>query len=144
MNTRSKKTIAVTIGVAAGFAGVLFAGAGPAEAASADQAAAICGSGYYNIDSYGLIKSTIYLEYNGYTDCAVNILLSDHSTPIDINVYLDGPNPSWGGNLDNGSRDSGWYSHYAGPVYTNAPHECIKWGGGDGYMTFNSLLSHCG
>ena len=135
MKTRSKKTIAATLGTTAALAGLMISGAGPAEAASASQAAAICGSGYSPLGAYPLAASIIYISYNGGTDCAVNIKTQNVGTPSETYVYLNGPNASWGGNADNGSWDGGSYSYYAGPVYTYAPHECIYWGGGDGFIS---------
>ena len=135
LGTRTK-ALAV-IGTVTAATAVLGA-AGPAQAASAaSYAAAVCGSGF-SPDSngvFGLGGGTIYVSYNGSTDCAVNIKTQNVGTPSETYVYLNGPNASWGGNADNGSWDGGSYSYYAGPVYTYAPHECIYWGGGDGFIS---------
>lgn len=132
MKAPSRRTIAATASTALVLGGMLLAGAGPAEAASASQAASICGPGYWSIGEADLPGSTIYMSYNGSTDCAVNIKTAFVGTPSEVYVYLEGPNGSWGGNADNGSWDGGEFSYYAGPVYTYAPHECVYFGGGDG------------
>lgn len=151
MNIRSKRTVA-TLGTVVGITGLLIAGASSAQAASADQAASICGSGYYPDGSAVLsagenqpADSIIYISYNGTTDCAVNIKVANVGTPTPMYVYLNGPNASWGGNADNGSWDGGNYSYYAGPIYTNAPGACIYWGGGyDAALTLDAGPDHCG
>ncbi|MBR7825733.1 hypothetical protein KDK95_05395 [Actinospica sp. MGRD01-02] len=135
MNSRTRRVITTAAATTAGLAGVLFAGAGPAAAASASQAAAICGSGYTPLGSYGVGPasspvSIIYVSYNAGTDCVVDIKVADVGTPTEMYTYLNGPNASWGGNADDGSEDVGSYSYYAGPVYTYAPGACIYWGGG--------------
>ncbi|HEV2639463.1 MAG TPA: hypothetical protein VGX23_30270 [Actinocrinis sp.] len=137
MNSRIKRIVTTTAATTVGLAGLLFVGAGPAAAASASQAAAICGSGYTPLNSYGYgvgpldsPVSIIYVSYKNGTDCVVNIKVADVGTPTAMYTYVNGPNASWGGNADDGSEDVGSYSYYAGPVYTYAPSECIYWGGG--------------
>lgn len=144
MKAPSRRTIAATAGTAMVLGGVLLAGTGPAEAASASQAASICGPGYYPLDEVPLDASTLYLSYNGSTDCAVNIKTQFVGTPTSLYVYVQSPNGSWGGNADDGTEDAGSYSYYAGPVYTYAPHDCIDWGGGDGYISRDYEQVHCG
>jgi len=143
MRVRSKRMLITTVSSAAVLSGLVF-GATPAEAASAAQAASICGAGYQPDGQAALAASIIYISYNGSTDCAVNIKTANVGTPSSVYVYLDGPNGSWGGNSDNGSEDAGSFSYYAGPVYTNAPHSCITWGGGDGYISEDYGPDHCG
>ncbi|WP_034263977.1 hypothetical protein [Actinospica robiniae] len=138
MKTRFKHTSAAGLATAAILTGALVAAAGPAQAASQSQAAAICGSGYYPVAEVPLSNSIIYVSYNGSTDCAVNIKTAFVGTPTSTYVYLFGPNGSWGGNADNGAWDGGSYSYYAGPVYTYAPHECVDFGGGDGVRTYDT------
>jgi hypothetical protein len=138
-----KKMIATTLGTTVGLAGLLLAGAGPAEAASADQAAAICGPGYSPLGSDPLAASIIYISYNNGTDCAVNIKTQNVGTPSSVFVHIEGGNPTWGGNDDGGSWDGGDFSYYAGPVYTYAPHTCITWGGGDGYISEDYGPDYC-
>jgi hypothetical protein len=107
-------------------AGALFAAA-PAQAASAaDTAASICGAGFWP-DSNGVFNidgGTIYVSYNGYTDCAVLIKTVDVGTPTPTMVYV-GPN-GYGGNQNNDGMDNGYFTTYAGPVYVDAPGECIE------------------
>lgn len=145
MKVHTKRKLAAAAASTAVLATALVGAAGPAQAASASQAASICGAGYYPIwedDSFP--ASRIYISYNGSTDCAVNIKTDNVGTPSSVYVYLQGPNASWGGNADDGSWDGGNYSYYAGPVYTYAPHDCVYWGGGDGYVSDDWGPGLCG
>ncbi|TQF01637.1 hypothetical protein E6W39_04480 [Kitasatospora acidiphila] len=103
---------------------------GTAAPASASDPASICGPGYYNVWTDNLPASTVYVEFNGSTDCAVNIKTQNIGTPSAVSVYIMGPN----GASPNNGEDYGKYSYYAGPVYAYAPHSCITWGAGDGYI----------
>ena len=110
--------------------GVLFTAA-PAQAESAAQtAASICGAGYWP-DSYGVFSfdgGTIYVSYNGSTDCAVLMKTVDVGTPTPTMVYIglgDGSGGGYGGNQGDG-MDNGDFTTYAGPVYVYAPGECIE------------------
>lgn len=127
-----KRTKALALFCALAAASAVVVGAGPAQADSAAQtAASICGSGYSPDAAYGLQGGTIYVSYNGYTDCAVLIKTVDVGTPTETWVYaaLDSSGTGgYGGN--DGYRDDGSFSYYAGPVRVDAPHKCIEVAGG--------------
>jgi hypothetical protein len=127
---RRTKALAV-IGTLSAAATVL-AGAGPAQAASsASYAASICGSGYWSIGSHSLAGGTIYVSYDGSTDCAVLIKTVDVGTPTETWVYIALDSSGTGGYGGNdGPRDDGNFSAYAGPVYVYAPSTCIEYAGG--------------
>jgi hypothetical protein len=132
MKLRGKSALACSAVGAAGMVALL--GAGPAQAATSQAwyAASICGSGYSPDATFGLQGGTVYVAYNGYTDCAVNIKTVDVGTPTDTWVYIgyDGTGTGgYGGNQGDG-MDSGSFSYYAGPVYVDAPGVCIEVAGG--------------
>lgn len=125
----SKRTPAFALaGVCA--AGALFAAA-PAQAATAAQtAASICGGGYWPDSNgvYGIGGGTIYVSYNGSTDCAVLMKTVDVGTPTATMVYIglgDGSGGGYGGSRGDG-MDNGNFTTYAGPVYVYAPGVCIE------------------
>lgn len=131
MNARTRTAAVLS---ATGLAGSLaLLGAGSAEAATSQAwyAASICGSGYSPDASYGLRGGTIYVSYNGYTDCAVNIKSVDvgSSTYTWVYIGLDSQGGGYGGNNNDG-MDNGSYKYYAGPVYVDAPGTCIEVAGG--------------
>lgn len=133
---KSVKGAALALTSAAALAGSM-AVSSPAMAASTPIGA--CGGGSYHvIDQHKTGSSTIYLLYNGSTNCVVN--------------WLDSPGPQWvevslKRQSDNKEvRDSGSFTTYAGPVKLSAAGTCIKWGGvvGYGYPGWTSPWSHCG
>jgi hypothetical protein len=134
LNTGKRTRTLALIGTLAAATAVVV-GAGPAEAqSSASYAASICGSGYWP-DSNGVFNlqgGTIYVSYNGSTDCAVLIKTAYVGTPTDTWVYiaLDSSGTGGYGGNDNGPRDGGNYSYYAGPVYVYAPSTCVEVAGG--------------
>ncbi|RMI28009.1 serine/threonine protein kinase [Nocardia stercoris] len=118
------------------------AAAGPAEASTAWGAASVCGSGYWPLDQHSLGISTVYLAYNGSTDCVVNWLDTAH----------EGQRTFLGADVETAALrqdDYDFYYHYAGPVRLNAPGQCIYWGGMVGtdanHLSGNwqSGASHC-
>jgi len=127
------KALAV-IGTVTAATAVLGAAA-PAQATSAaSYAAAVCGSGF-SPDSNGVFSldgGTIYVSYNGSTDCAVLMKSAYVGTATNTWVFIEHANGAGGGygGPDNNGDDDGWYTTYAGPVYVYAPHECIEVGGG--------------
>lgn len=131
MKTGKRTTAPALFGALAAAAAVVV-GAGPAQAASsASYAASICGSGYSADAAYGLGGGTIYVSYNGSTDCAVLIKTAYVGTPTDTWVYIALDSSGTGGYGGNdGARDDGSFSSYAGPVYVYAPHTCIEVAGG--------------
>ncbi|MER5420745.1 spore-associated protein A [Streptosporangium roseum] len=130
---RLKQGAALAVATVAALAGTFAAGS-PAMAASSPVAA--CGGGSYHvIDKHDLGKATIYLLYNGSTNCVVNWKDSPNSTWISAFLYKDGgPYPV----------DSGYYSTYAGPVKVSAAGKCITWGGIYGSTGYTSPSEHCG
>ena len=145
---RARKTLAAaaTLVAAAGF-GTLVA----PSAALAVSASGLCGSGYHNIDSHqlkrnGTLVGTIYLSYNGSTDCVV----TEKNTLTSVRTYVDAyVNPEG----TSGNFDADAYYSYAGPIKATAPGVCIFWGGsvsggadpGDSwYVAWDSPRSHCG
>ncbi|MBF6102246.1 hypothetical protein IU510_29960 [Nocardia cyriacigeorgica] len=95
--------------------------AGPANAATP---ASVCGSGYRVIDTHNLGSlATIYLLYNGRTNCAVTWKTAHVGTKTAVMVNLG----IWGQN--SAQVDDGWFAYYAGPVKVDAPGKCIGWGG---------------
>ncbi|WP_406319675.1 spore-associated protein A [Streptosporangium sp. NBC_01639] len=130
---RFKQGAALAVATVAALAGTLAAGS-PAMAASTPIAA--CGGGSYHvIDQHDLGKATIYLMYNGTTNCVV--------------TWKDSPNTEWVGVylvVQGGSYlgDADYYSTYAGPVKLSAKGKCIEWGGVYGSIGYTSPLEHCG
>ncbi|MFI7445338.1 spore-associated protein A [Nonomuraea indica] len=128
-----KQGAALALATVAALAGT-FTTSSPAMAASSPIRA--CGGGSYHvIDKHDLGKATIYLLYNGKTNCVV--------------TWKDRPNSkfvlAWIWARSKGmDRDSGGYSTYAGPVKVSAPGECIKWGGYYDGTEWSSRLEHCG
>ncbi|MEU9834977.1 spore-associated protein A [Streptosporangium sp. NPDC048047] len=115
----------------------------PAMAASSPTAA--CGGGSYRvIDSHAISGlATIYLLYNGSTNCVVTWKSSKYQggyTLTGATIQRKG-----------GSKisDTGSYKIYAGPVKVNAAGTCVSWGGhasnsagvGEGWQ---SSWTHCG
>lgn len=129
----------ITLATGAAVAGAVIAVGGAAEAASSPIAA--CGGGSYHvIDTHALPGATVYLMYNGTTDCVVTWKTADVGTKTHI----------WAGIAkdDNGTYyykyDDNNYAYYAGPVKVNAPHTCIDWGGMSKGQQWFSGTSHCG
>ncbi|WP_228799116.1 hypothetical protein [Nocardia cyriacigeorgica] len=132
----------LALAVAAILTGTL-AIAGPANAATP---ASVCGSGFRVIDTHNLGGlATIYLLYNGRTNCVVTWKTANVGTKTITKAEVaiwDQP----------GSHriDMNMYAYYAGPVKVDAPGKCIMWGGSatrtdhaTGY-NWNSGRSHCG
>ncbi|WP_249358273.1 hypothetical protein [Nocardia cyriacigeorgica] len=97
--------------------------AAPANAASSPVAA--CGGGSYRvIDSHNLDGlATIYLLYNGRTNCVVTWKTAYIGTKTGLRAGVG----IWGANQP--QIDQGFYAYYAGPVKVDAPGKCIGWGG---------------
>ncbi|WP_280235726.1 hypothetical protein [Nocardia cyriacigeorgica] len=119
--------------------------AAPANAASSPIAA--CGGGSYRvIDSYNLSGlATIYLLYNGRTNCAVTWKTQGIGTKTYMGVSIG----IWG-NTGPALVDAGMFAYYAGPVKVDAPGKCIGWGGsttstsGKQVQWHSPGPSHCG
>ncbi|TLG03485.1 hypothetical protein FEK35_21330 [Nocardia cyriacigeorgica] len=118
-----------------------------AAPASAATPASVCGSGYRTIDSHNLGGlATIYLLYNGRTNCVVTWKTANVGTKTATRAMV----AIWGqgGSL---RQDFNLYAYYAGPVKVDAPGKCIAWGGtatrldpGDGINWESPGPSHCG
>ncbi|NEW42540.1 hypothetical protein GV794_27805 [Nocardia cyriacigeorgica] len=130
------------LAVAAILAGSLTMAA-PANAATP---ASVCGSGFRVIDTHGLGNlATIYLLYNGRTNCVVTWKTAYIGTKTVTKAEV----AIW--DQANSLRmDMNMYAYYAGPVKVDAPGKCIMWGGSasptdisKGY-NWNSGRSHCG
>ncbi|WP_422736625.1 hypothetical protein ACN263_24285 [Micromonospora sp. WMMD729] len=122
---------AVTLSVSA-----LLGAASPAQAA--ESPSALCGSGYYVIDSHGLPGATVYLLYksNGY-NCVVTIKTADRGKATMVGAYLILSN-------DLGAFDEDPYKYYAGPVRAAAAGKCIQFGGSSRGTVWTSPWGHCG
>ncbi|MEO3796058.1 spore-associated protein A [Nonomuraea sp. B10E15] len=127
-----KKGAAVAFATVAAFAGTLAVGS-PAMAASSPIAA--CGGGSYHvIDKHDLGRATVYLMYNGSTNCVVTWKDSPNNTYVDAVIRVG----------DVWRNDPGHYSTYAGPVKMSAAGKCIRWGGDYGSTQYTSPWEHCG
>ncbi|WP_433421772.1 hypothetical protein ACQP1V_11340 [Microtetraspora malaysiensis] len=100
-----------------------------AEAASPQS---ICGAGYTLVkDGSRAIKTkkgeqlaVTHLLYNGRTgkNCAVTIKT----------MYIGKPSYTYVGlNVENGTDagEGAWFDRYAGPIYVNARHKCVRYSG---------------
>ncbi|WP_256668668.1 hypothetical protein [Nocardia cyriacigeorgica] len=116
--------------------------AAPANAASSPIAA--CGGGSYRVINQQDLKNfaTIYLMYNGRTNCVVTWKKIDigkkTSTSAAVRIY--GRNPV---------VDDGMYAYYAGPVKVDAAGQCISWEGSAQHDGFTAAWGsngpvHCG
>lgn len=113
--------------------------ASPASAATNPYSpTGVCGSGYTVVDSHPMAASTIYLLYNGSSNCVVTIKTSSIGTATRTGAYLQvsGKTPI---------EDTDSYAYYAGPVKASAAGKCVVWGGGTSAGGFwYSKMSHCG
>ncbi|WP_406311514.1 spore-associated protein A [Streptosporangium sp. NBC_01639] len=129
---RLKQGAALAVATVAALAGTLATGS-PAMAASSPIGA--CGGGsYHEIDRHDLGKATVYLLYNGTTNCVVTWKDSRNSTFVNAVIRTTG----------NWIEDPGNFSTYAGPVKLSAKGKCIQWGGDYGSTQYTSPLEHCG
>ncbi|GAA3134567.1 hypothetical protein GCM10010466_26680 [Planomonospora alba] len=104
------------------------------------SAAAVCGSGFKQINSHALGSSaTIYLFYNATSkqNCVVTMSRYVHPGKVKMNALLQ---------VKGGSSASnpGSFTAYAGPVRLNAAKRCVIWGGSHGSLSWKSGWSHCG
>lgn len=98
----------------------------------------VCGAGYGVIDSHALTGATVYLLYSDTTgDNCVTTLVTTASGTASMNATLAVEGGASGSN-------SGSFTYYAGPVYENAPNQCVKWGGTYKTSTWTSGWDHCG
>ncbi|MER6949598.1 spore-associated protein A [Nonomuraea sp. NPDC000554] len=129
-----KQGAALALATMAALTGSL-ATSGPAMAASSPIAA--CGGGSYHvIDQHSLgPSSTIYLLYNGSTNCVVTWRKRKDNTMLTAKIRREGGIYV---------SDSGRFSTYAGPVKISAQGKCIQWGGNDYIAAYTSPPEHCG
>lgn len=134
-----KQRAMLALAITAVLAGGSVAVSGPAGAASSPYEA--CGGGGYRvIDHHDLDAiATIYLFYNGSTDCVVTWKKAPYagkSSYMDANISKQGSSV-W---VDDYNK----YAYYAGPVKVTAPGTCIKWGGyTEGVPSWVSTWTHC-
>ncbi|WP_433709542.1 hypothetical protein ACQP2U_24015 [Nocardia sp. CA-084685] len=141
MKMKKSKILAAFIATSAALTvGGVALGSGSASAATYNG---VCGPGYSVIDHHDLDGGTIFLTYNNGWNCVVTV----RNQPGQAEKMLASLNIF--GSSDK-HRDSGWYTTYAGPVFVNAPHQCVDWGGGitpPGYENggvWNVIGGHCG
>jgi hypothetical protein len=137
LKQRATLTLATTAVLAGGSVTV----SGPASAASSPYEA--CGGGSYHvIDHHDLgAVATIYLFYNGGTDCVVTWKKAPYAGNA---AYMSAFVQKKGATaIDDYAND---YRYYAGPVKVSAPGVCIRWGGevDPGNLWWGSDWSHCG
>jgi len=119
-------------------AGVAFAA--PASAATNPYTPnSVCGSGYHELEHHGLTGATVYLMYDGATDCVVTIKTAAIGTKTDTESILEVAS-----NPPQVADDEGYYAYYAASK-VRAPGVCIKWGGMEGNSIWESpTWGHCG
>jgi hypothetical protein len=133
---RRKFAIAAASALAA--AGLATAVAPAASAASNPyDAQDVCGQSFKTIDSEPITGATIYLTYNGSSNCVATIKTSNVGSPSYTGAYLA---VQGGGS----AFDDGDYSYYAGPVKLAAAGKCVMWGGDTQSDTYTSPWEHCG
>ncbi|GAA4609647.1 spore-associated protein A [Actinoallomurus liliacearum] len=131
---KALRTLVAGAAVAGGIAG----GVALASPASAATPAGVCGSGYSQIDKHTMSGSTIYLLFNGSSNCVVTFKTTSVGKATRTGAYLQvsGKTPV---------EDTDDYTTYAGPVRQSAAGKCIVWGGGTSAGGFwYSGWSHCG
>ncbi|MEV2193272.1 spore-associated protein A [Streptomyces phaeochromogenes] len=111
--------------------------AAPSEAPVAKYNGA-CGAGHKVIDSANMENlGTTFLTYNKTTgeNCVVTVRTKP-GAPVKMFARLSSKT---GGT----ATDSGQFTTYAGPVYIEAPGECVTWEGG--ITTYSTKgTGHCG
>lgn len=137
-----KRKAVLTLATTAMLAGSV-AVSGPADAASSPIAA--CGGGTYHvIDHHDLGgAATIYLLYNGRTNCVVTWArypYAGHKNRMAAWMQKKG---------QSGFEEGGEFMYYAGPVKVDAAGACISWGGEFAHSTnvdfaYTSSFGHCG
>jgi hypothetical protein len=113
-------------------------GAGPVVPATAYNGA--CGSGYVQKDSMALSTlGVVYLTYNssnGY-NCVVTVRANPGTK-----LYMEAGVELYG--TGTYKADFGLYTTYAGPVYLQAPGQCINWWGHIDTEFKEQQKVHCG
>ncbi|MFD1932851.1 MULTISPECIES: hypothetical protein [Nonomuraea] len=132
-----RRSAIVALGTAAALA-VSVVASSPAMAASSPIEA--CGGGSYHvIDSKAFgTSATVYLLYNGSTNCVVTW---KQGSAVGNSVWVRAVVQAYG---SPGVVDANYYRYYAGPVKVKAPGKCIMWGGSYGDQWYESPFEHCG
>ena len=127
------------IGAATALAAITVSVVAPQASAATYNGA--CGTGYTVIDHMavgGTQQATTYLTYKGGWDCVVTIANSPGTSQyLETDIELSGSG-TW-------HEQSGNFKVYAGPVYLDAPHHCVDWGGYAGFSGIVDLQwnDHC-
>jgi murein DD-endopeptidase MepM/ murein hydrolase activator NlpD len=105
-----------------------------------DDPEALCGAGFDAIDTAyldaaGTHHGTVYLLFNGSSNCVVTVKHRARGTATTTSAYVE---PQGASRV----TDSGSFFQFAGPVKKLAPG-CVKWGGAAGGVAFNSPFEHC-
>ncbi|GAA5018669.1 spore-associated protein A [Kitasatospora paranensis] len=127
------RNLATGVAVLAATGAAVVAAPTAAHAASYNGA---CGSGYGVVDSMPVAGGTVYLTYDGFSNCVVTVT----NTPGVANWTVAEIAISGGGWVPN----SGNFTYYAGPVYVyGTAGQCVDWAGylGTWATRYNS---HCG
>lgn len=133
MRTFNRASV-LAITAATTLAGSLLTSA-PAHAASSPVGA--CGSSYHVIDKQHLGGATIYLLYNGSTNCVVTWRDHPSKKKVFLEALIHRERQPW-------TKDAGNYTTYAGPVKLAAKGHCVQWGGNYGKLQYTSKFEHCG
>ncbi|GAA4222671.1 hypothetical protein FHR32_003838 [Streptosporangium album] len=133
-----KRSTVVALGMAAALAASVVTST-PAMAASSPVEA--CGGGSYHvIDSHALGSyATVYLLYNGSTNCVVTwkkAPYAGNTKRVDANLTRS--------DLNYVKIDGGKFKYYAGPLKISAAGKCVQWGGGYDLLNWTSGWGHCG
>ncbi|WP_326819843.1 spore-associated protein A [Streptosporangium sp. NBC_01756] len=132
-----KRSTVVALGMAAALAASVVTSS-PAMAASSPIT--VCGGGSYHvIDSHALGSyATIYLLYNGSTNCVVTVKKGAYAGNTKyVDAYLTRSD------LNYTKIDHGYFKYYAGPVKISAAGKCVKWGGVYDAQGWTSGWGHC-
>ncbi|GAA1945121.1 spore-associated protein A [Kitasatospora viridis] len=126
---RTITSAAVLAAATAGLVGL----PGTAQAAAYNGA---CGPGYSILQGASVWGGSVYLLYNGSTDCVVTV----RNTPgayysMRATVGLTGGQQY---------TNAGNFTSYAGPVYVYAPGQCINWSGEINHSAAGYSDVHCG
>lgn len=95
----------------------------------------VCGPEFRYSDAHELPGATVWLMWDGTSNCVTTIKNSSIGTPTPVRAYVDPVGSSF-------REDTGSFSYYAGPATLPAPG-CIRWGGSVGDQKFDSPLGHC-
>lgn len=144
---RIRRALLLTLTAAATLVGsVALSGPAAADEAASSPISACGGGSYHVIDQHALGSvATIYLLYNGSTNCVVTWRTNPGSA---IHMLASIAKQNSSGGFDDYQNNDGNFTTYAGPVKVSAAGRCIDWGGGAPiggvYNVWLSGASHCG